>query len=150
MIRGHRKYLGSRCIFALKTAMEKGLLIYFLPESLLQHFTITGFLELGDITTKKMIFQIHLEENNNLPSGFDPTQYESKGFFAAKTIQDFPIRGKAAYLVIKRRRWRHKDRKNETICSDYSFIAEGFKLTKELSDFLKGTGRYQGGYHIKH
>ena len=130
--------------------MEKDLLHYFLPEKLLEHFTITDFLELGDIISKKTIFHIHLEENNNLPPGFDPNHYESKGFFPSKTIQDFPIRGKAVYLVIKRRRWRHKDRKNEIIYNDYSFIAEGFKLTKELSVFLKGTGRYKGGYNIEY
>ena len=60
---------------------------------------------------------------------------------APKRVQDFPIRGKALYLVIKRRRWRlKKDRKVE-IKSDYSFISEGSKLTKGIADFLKGTGR---------
>lgn len=130
--------------------MENELLNHFLPECLLKHFTITGFVELGDVSTKKMVFHIHIEECNKLPAGFDPLQYESKGFFPAKTIQDFPIRGKAAYLVIKRRRWCHKERGNETIHNDYSFMAEGFKLTKELSGFLKGTGRYQGGHHFEH
>jgi hypothetical protein len=86
-----------------------------------------------------MVLQIHLEEINTIPLGYDSSQYESKGFYPAKTIQDFPVRGKAVYLVIKRRRWRHKDRKDEIICNDYSFIAEGLKLTKELSLFLKGT-----------
>jgi hypothetical protein len=123
---------------------------YFLPEKLLEHFTITDFYELGSVATKKMIFEIHLEENNHLPAGHDPSQYESKGFFPAKTIQDFPVRGKAVYLVIKRRRWRHKDRKNEIIYNDYSFIAEGLKLTKDLSAFLKGTGGYKGGYHFEY
>jgi hypothetical protein len=64
-----------------------------------------------------------------------------KGFYTSKTIQDFPIRGKACYLVIKRRRWRLKVDKKVEIKSDYSFISEGSKLTAELSDFLKGTGR---------
>lgn len=82
-----------------------------------------------------------------MPPGYDPSQYESKGFYADKKIQDFPIRGKAVYLIIKRRRWRHKDRKDEIIYNDFSFIAEGLKLTKELSVFLKGTGRYPGRYN---
>jgi len=120
---------------------------YFLPEKLLEHFSITHIEELGCVSSKKMFLEIHLDENNNLPSGYDSSQYESKGFYPAKTIQDFPVRGKAVYLIIKRRRWRHKDRKDEIIYNDYSFIAEGSKLTKELSDFLKGTGRYKGGYN---
>ena len=52
----------------------------------------------------------------------------------------FQFGGKAVYLNVKRRRWRHKVTKQE-IQSDYNFIAEGAKLTEELSDFLKGTGR---------
>lgn len=76
-----------------------------------------------------------------MPKGYKATDYESNGFYPSKTIQDFPIRGKAFYLTIKRRRWRHKETKKE-IKSDYSFIAEGSKLTQELSDFLKATNRY--------
>ena len=85
-----------------------------------------------------MVFQVELEEINIIPKGYDSFLYESKGFYAEKTIQDFPIRGKAVYLKIKRRRWRHKQNKRE-IQNDYTFIAEGSKITKELSDFLKST-----------
>ena len=127
--------------------MENSCLNYFLPEKLLEHFVITQVEELGCVFTKKMVLHIHLEEINTIPLVYDSSQYESKGFYPAKTIQDFPVRGKAVYLVIKRRRWRHKDRKDETIYNDYSFIAEGLKLTKELSLFLKGTDRYKGGYN---
>jgi len=81
-----------------------------------------------------------LAEKNDLPKGYNRLNYESKGFYPEKTIQDFPIRRKAVYLVIKRRRWREKQSRIE-IKSDYSFIAEGSKLTIELSDFLKDTGR---------
>lgn len=113
----------------------------FLPEDLLEHFDVISVLELGDYSTKKMIIEIHLEEKNQLPSDYKKEDYESKGFYLPKRIQDFPIRGKALYLVIKRRRWRLKKDKNTEIKSDYSFISEGSKLTKEISDFLKGTGR---------
>lgn len=76
-----------------------------------------------------------------IPNGYDSALYESKGFYPLTVIQDFPIRGKAVYLAIKRRRWRHKVRKNEIIHNDYSIIADGSRLTQELSDFLKATGR---------
>ena len=127
--------------------MKKELLGYFLPEGLLKYFTITSVDELGEISTKRMVLQIELEEINTLPTGYDPAIYESKGFYPIKVIQDFPIRGKAVYLAIKRRRWRNKERKNEVIHNDYSLVADGSKLTQELSDFLKGTGRYPGRYH---
>lgn len=123
------------------------MLSYFLPQSLLQYFAITNVVELGDILTKKLILQIELEEINNLPIGYDPSLYESKGFYSPTLIQDFPVRGKAVYLNIKRRRWRLKESKNIVIHNDYSIVAEGSKMTSELSDFLKGTGRYTGRYH---
>ncbi len=64
-------------------------------------------------------------------------------------IQDFPLRGKAVYLRIKKRRWRHKVTK-EIIKRDFSFVADGSKFTQELSDFLKDAGRYATRYHQKH
>ena len=78
--------------------------------------------------------------------GYNSSDYESKGFLSSKRVQDFPLRGKAVYLVVKRRRWRHKQTKEE-IQSDYSFIAEGSKLTQELSNFIKGTGRDPRRHH---
>jgi hypothetical protein len=120
--------------------MDFSMLSVFLPEELLSHFDIVDFKELGDIQTKKDCFYIYLDEKNIIPEGFSLDKYESKGFCERKLIQDFPIRGKAVYLGIRRRRWRNKLDKSE-IKSDYSFIAEGSKLTVELSDFLKGTGR---------
>lgn len=127
--------------------MDKDLLGYFLPSGLLDYFIITKVEELEEVSTKSMILQIDLEEKNEIPNGYDSSQYESKGFFPVKIIQDFPVRGKAVYLAIKRRRWRHKENKNDVIHNDYSQFAEGSKLTQELSDFLKGTGRDPRRYH---
>ena len=112
----------------------------FLHEGLLTHFEVTSILELGDISTKKMIFEIYLDEKNQLPKDLDIIEYESKGFLPGARIQDFPIRGKVVYLIIRRRRWRNKLTSKE-ISNTYFYVAEGSKLTKELSDFLKGTGR---------
>lgn len=121
--------------------MDISLLSYLLPTGLLEHFDIMDFKELGDIKSRKDCFFIYLDEKNELPLGYNSSEYESKGFYERTLIQDFPIRGKAVYLGIRRRRWRHKTDKSKEVNSDYSFIAEGSKLTIELSDFLKGTGR---------
>jgi hypothetical protein len=120
--------------------MDISVFSHFLPEGLLDHFDIVDFKELGDIETKKDCFFIYLDEKNILPDGFEKNQYESKGFFERTLIQDFPIRGKAVYLGIRRRRWRSKTDKSTEIKSDYTFITEGSKLTIELADFLKYTG----------
>ena len=121
--------------------MNVSILHSFLPEGLLNHFDIVNFKELGDLQTKKDCFYIYLDEKNILPKDFKNTEFESKGFYERTIIQDFPIRGKAVYLGIRRRRWRNKTDKSIQVKSDYSFIAEGSKLTVELSAFLKDTGR---------
>jgi hypothetical protein len=92
--------------------LEKDLFSLILPEGLLQYFAINAVHFLGDVATKKMFYQIHLEENNEILVDYDKTQFESKGFTVI-TIQDFPLRGKAVYLVIKRRRWRNKQNPSE-------------------------------------
>lgn len=126
--------------------MNLDLISYVLPSELLVYFNIVEVKELCDLKTKTIFLSVDMEEQNRLPSGYESSKYESKGFLSSKTIQDFPLRGKAVYLTIKRRRWRDKKTKQE-IRSDYSFIAEGSKLTQELSDFLKSTGRDPRRHH---
>jgi len=121
--------------------MDINLLSYFLPTELLEHFTITGIKEVSDPEKIFKTLHIELEEKNELPKGYERSKYEAKDFIPGKLIQDFPIRGKSVYLVIKRRRWRNKENHSEIISSDYTFLSGGTKLTKELSDFLKDTGR---------
>ncbi|WP_421497881.1 ISAon1 family transposase N-terminal region protein [Flavobacterium columnare] len=121
--------------------MDLEFIKHFLPSGLLDYFDIVDFKELGDLSTQKDCFFLYLDEKNTLHSMENSDLYESKGFNERKLIQDFPIRGKAVYLGIRTRRWRKKTDKNQEIKNDYSFVAEGSKLTVELSDFLKGTGR---------
>lgn len=128
----------------------ENLLESFLPQGLLSQFTLTGIEELGQVKLKRVSWYIYLEEKNILPSGYSASEYESKGFYAEKYIQDFPIRGKSVYLVIKRRRWRLKETPSQEISTDCLFITEGSKLTRELSDFLKGTGRDPRRYDNEH
>ena len=114
----------------------------------IKHFLPAGLLDIFDITSIEQLtdsFSIHLEEKNNLPQGFNPSEYESKGFYKVKKIQDFPIRGKAVYLYIRRRRWRRKDT-GEVIHRDFTIVATGTKLTQELADFLKYASQHPRRY----
>ena len=129
--------------------LEKDLISHFLPEGLLAHFSITEVLLLGDTKSRKMFFEICLEENNEILIDVDKSQYESKGFTEV-TLQDFPLRGKATYLKIRRRRWRHKTDPQKIIRNDFSFVAEGAGFTQELSDFLKDTSGYERRYNNQH
>jgi hypothetical protein len=115
----------------------------------MDHFVIRGFQNLCRIETKTEFWLIEFEEKNEVPNGYPSFEYESKGFTESKSIQDFPLRGKAVYLHVKKRRWRHK-KTGEVIKRDFSFMADGSKFTQELSDFLKGTSGYAARYHEQH
>jgi len=52
-----------------------------LPTEFHNHFTRIEVLQLCDISTKEHILELHLEEKNNLPSGYPSSEYESKGFY---------------------------------------------------------------------
>lgn len=128
-------------IFGYKNLIfEQDFISHFLPANILNYFVITDIKELGYIKEKQDSFYVYLEEKNELPQDFVASDYESKGFAKEKIIQDFPIRGRALFLVLRRRIWRLKSDKNKTIKKDFSFLTEGSNLSKELTDFLKETG----------
>jgi hypothetical protein len=122
--------------------MEIDLLKYVLPSILIDNFTLVKIEEGFDITKNRKSLTIYLDEANKLPAGYNSDEYESKGFIGYTTIQDFPLRDKLLYLKIRKRRWRHKINKHETIQNDYSQLTDGTQITKELTDFLKDGGRY--------
>ncbi len=115
----------------------------------MDYFVIRDFQTLCRIETKTEFWLIVFEEKNDMPNGYTSLEYESKGFMESKSIQDFPLRGKAVYLHVKKRRWRHK-KTGEVIKRDFSFMADGSKFTQELSDFLKGASGYAARYHEQH
>ena len=142
---GQLLFLGSSVKFGLKK-MDTELLKLILPEVLISNFDIVKIELLGEVATKQMKYEIYLDECNELTNVELSSEYESKGFLEPKRIQDFPIRGKAVYLNIRFRRWRHKKYPERIIRNEYDLTSDGAKLTKELSDFLKGTGRYKARY----
>jgi hypothetical protein len=119
------------------------------PSELMEYFLISDFQTQCSLENKKEYWLIDFEEKNDLPNGYSALEYESKGFMEGKLIQDFPIRGRAVFFRIKKRRWRHKQT-GSIIKRDFSFIADGSKFTQELSDFLKDGGRYANRYHSEH
>lgn len=84
---------------------------HVLPHEILNYFKIVQVQELGDCKLKKDFIEVHLDEINSLSKSYTSTDYEPKGFLSSKRVQGFPLRGKAVYLVIRRRRWRHKETK---------------------------------------
>jgi hypothetical protein len=126
------------------------LLLFVLPSEILDYFELSYHCEFCTIKTKESGIIFHLEEKNILPVGFDKSEYESKGFYDSAIIQDFPLRGKQVFFSIRKRRWRHKTNKFQLISRDFSFIADGTRMTADLSAFLKGTGRNASRYDLEY
>ena len=114
----------------------------FLPEEIKDYFNIVNIEKIE----KEQRVNIYLEEKNELPEGYSSKDYESKGFHNEITVQDFPLRGNAAFLLIKRRIWRHKIT-GEVIERDWHLVAEGTRITQDFAAFLKEFDRYKNRHN---
>jgi hypothetical protein len=115
---------------------ERTLIKLLLPEGMLDFF------ELTKVDLVDEVFKIYLQEINNAPPEYAKDKLTSKGFFEEVKIQDFPIRGKAAFLYIKRRRWLNETT-GDTVFRNWELVAKGTRLTKDFAAFLKVIHRYQ-------
>lgn len=123
----------------MEETIDIKLLHKLFPSELMEYFDIVNFQLVKSNDTTKEYWLIDFDEKNILPLGYTLAEYESKGFMESKRIQDFPLRGKTVFLRIRKRRWRHI-KTGAIIKRDFTFISEGAKFTKELSDFLKDRG----------
>lgn len=115
------------------------LLSYFLPEGILKYFEVTTVNE----ESSRLTFV--LEEKPLLTAELSsPTlsgkHLHSKGFYPPITIQDFPVRNRACYFKVKRRRWIEVDT-GEPYIRDWDLIAKGTKMTSEFALFLNRLNR---------
>lgn len=113
-------------------------LVHIFPKELLEYFDLKSSEIKHDKIKNTDYLEVVFEERNIIPEAYNAREYESKGTFERR-VQDFPIRGRAVFLVVKRRRWRHK-KTGEQITRDFSFMANDIRFTAELADFLKDRG----------
>lgn len=109
-----------------------------LPEGLLSYFNLSHYTISGQEVC------LYLDENNEVPDEYRKDKLQSKGFFDEITVQDFPLRGKAVFLHIRRRRWLNQTT-GEIVFRDWNMVAKGTRMTKEFASFLKAISRYPSG-----
>ena len=102
----------------------------FLPDGILEYFDIVSEI------TQDTCFILYLEEKNIVPDEISSLNLHSHGFHPEIEVQDFPIRGKAVYLRIKRRRWKDIDT-GKVYSRDWRIVAHGTRITAEFGSFLK-------------
>ena len=104
-----------------------------LPAQILDYFLISGVEQIS-----KEIY-ISLDEKLN-PELSKDLHFESKGFMAAVSVTDFPIRDHKVILKIRRRRWTDlRTGKSFNIPIDLDVVAKGTRYSKEFGAFLKET-----------
>ena len=109
----------------------ESLLQYLLPEELPRYFELTHLKELSDNS-----LCLYLDERNVLPVEHKDKQLVSNGFDEPVTIQDFPLRQKRVYLVVRRRKWKDKVT-GKVYSKTWDLSASGTSYSKEFAAFLK-------------
>jgi Na+-translocating ferredoxin:NAD+ oxidoreductase RnfG subunit len=102
-----------------------------LPEELFDYFTVIN------IKVEDKSVHVYLDEIDNKPVAYVQEKLTSKGFQAEVVIQDFPIRKKAVFLHVRRRKWM-VEATGELVSKSWDLTAEGTRYTKSFADFLKG------------
>ena len=114
-----------------KEDMYQLLLKEFLPNEIFDFFEVTK-MERNDT-----LFNIYLDEKNNIPKEFQKDILVSKGFHETVVIQDFPIRDKPVFLYVRRRKWLNKATGN-IVSNQWDLTSKGTRYTKDFATFLKG------------
>ena len=104
------------------------------PEVITDNFEFTDYQESDDR------LDYWLEERGYMSrEDYKKGTVREYGFTDERVIQDFPIRGKAVYLHVRRRRWR--DTVDGSIFTyDYELTEEGSRLTPGVRGFFKRGG----------
>ena len=110
---------------------KEDLVKLILPEEIFEYFEIIKI----DTSTKQV--DVYLDEKPDKPKGFETVKLVSKGFHSLITIQDFPLRDKAVFLHVRRRRWLCESTQ-KLVEREWNSVAEGTRITKGFATFLKG------------
>ena len=109
------------------------LLRAILPDVLIDNFDVVKF------EKTEFRFDIWLDEKKVLVcEDRRPPSVISHGFCDYQSIQDFPIRGRATYLHVRKRKWLDKDT-GELFSYDWDLSEyDETRLNAEFVAFLKG------------
>lgn len=109
----------------------ESLLAYLLPIGIQDYF---DFVKIEEGINNRLL--LHLDEKPNKPSEHLDKELVSNGFAEAIEIQDFPIRDKSVYFIIRRRKWIDKKTK-KVYSTNWNLTAKGTSYTTEFAAFLK-------------
>lgn len=118
-------------MFYLSPMKIESLLRYLLPEELFEYFELTKVQESQEDT-----LLLHLEEKNVPPPEHKDKYLLANGFDEPIRIQDFPLRQKRVYFVVRRRKWKDKET-GKIYSRSWDLTAKGTSYSNEFAAFLK-------------
>lgn len=107
------------------------LLKYLLPKEINKFFDLV---KIGEDSTGRLL--LNLDEKAIKPTEHSDKDLISKGFDEPVQVQDFPIRDKAVYIIVRRRKWIDKDT-GKVYSTNWNLTAKGTSYTSEFAAFLK-------------
>lgn len=107
------------------------LLRHLLPEELFEYFDLVSIKE-----TKAKELNLYLDEKKVFPPEHKDKSLISYGFDEPIKVQDFPLRKKSVYLIVRRRKWQEKET-GKIYSRSWDITAGGSSYSKEFADFLK-------------
>ena len=81
--------------------------------------------------------ELCLDEKPIKPFAHSEKELVLYGFDEPVRVQDFPLRGRSVYFIVRRRKWRDKHT-GKIYSTRWDLAANGTSYTKEFADFLKG------------
>lgn len=98
---------------------------------------VFNYFEISKVEIDDKAIDIYLDELNVPPEQYSNDKLLSKGFHESVPIQDFPIREKAVYLHVRRRKWLIES-SGKIVSRQWDLAAKGSRYTKGFATFLKG------------
>ena len=112
-------------------AQMLSILELILPREILEHFIVINLV----IQAREV--HLYLDERPEVPDEYKDEKLISKGFHPEAVIQDFPLRNKALYLHVRRRKWEVESTK-KIVSKTWNLMADGTRYSTEFATFLKG------------
>src|SRR5690625_3283117 len=109
------------------------LLRLLVPEEILEFFEISGVRE----SEQSIELELRVRKEIN-PEALNGNDVVLDGFCNPIELQSFPLKGKATYIKLFRRRWKPRGQAKHSTNS-YDFAQPGTKATRAFGAFLKGS-----------
>lgn len=116
----------------IKDTLNKQVLSLIIPEDILTCF------ELSDVRESVDAIELELHERKDLiPDALKGLDVVLDGFCNPLELQSFPLKGKATFIKLYRRRWKQRGTSQHE-SNRYDFADSGTKATRMFGAFLKG------------